>query len=183
MFSRFVILLTALLFTRCNTPRKELSMLIGKKIIFSESLHQVCGIRDTVSDVSLAKLLIYYDSSGCNPCRMQHLKDLEILVNAYAYCRDKFSFYVIFAADLTNPDEIHELLRREKVKIPIYVDLRGEFYRLNKKLIGGIGHVSLLGKSDEIVIVGDPLASDEMWGLYKRTLDNLLANDGVYIAE
>lgn len=26
-------------------------------------------------------------------------------------------------------------------------------------------------------------ASDEMWGLYKRTLDNLLANDGVYIAE
>lgn len=41
-----------------------------------------------------------------------------------------------------------------------------------------------MDKNDEIVLVGDPVASDAMWNLFKATLDNnMLAHDGVYVPD
>ena len=41
----------------------------------------------------------------------------------------------------------------------------------------------LLDKNDKIVLVGNPIGSDAMWSLFRKTLDNMLANDGLYIPE
>ena len=46
-----------------------------------------------------------------------------------------------------------------------------------------IYHCFLMDKNDEIVLVGDPVASDAMWNLFKATLDNMLAHDGVYVPD
>ncbi len=44
-------------------------------------------------------------------------------------------------------------------------------------------HTLLLDKDNRVVLVGNPLASDAMWTLFKSTLDNMLAHDGVYVPE
>lgn len=64
------------------------------------------------------------------------------------------------------------------------VDKNNEFIAKNNFIPdNAIYHCFLMDKNDEIVLVGDPVASDAMWNLFKATLDNMLAHDGIYVPD
>ena len=67
---------------------------------------------------------------------------------------------------------------------PIYIDRSNSIRRNNPFLKYHHRYQGfLLDKNDKIVLVGNPIGSDAMWSLFRKTLDNMLANDGLYIPE
>lgn len=43
--------------------------------------------------------------------------------------------------------------------------------------------ILLLDRNNRVVLVGNPLINDAMRALFKATLDNMLAHDGVYVPD
>lgn len=126
------------------------------------------------------KLVYFVDSIGCISCRLNHLfENLNILNESDAKC----TVLPIIAPNKNN-QEVLLLIREHNIHIPIYIDKENSFYKLNKTLPPDYKyHSFLLDKNNQVVLVGDPLASDAMWTLFKSTLDNMLAHGGVYVPE
>ena len=69
-----------------------------------------------------------------------------------------------------------------QIQDTIYIDKTGNFLTENKDILKNY-NAFLLNKRGEIVLVGDPIANKSMIELYRKTLDNMLDNDGLYIPE
>ena len=69
-----------------------------------------------------------------------------------------------------------------QIQDTIYIDKTGNFLTENKDILKNY-NAFLLNKRGEIVLVGDTIANKSMIELYRKTLDNMLANDGLYIPE
>ena len=67
---------------------------------------------------------------------------------------------------------------------PVYVDKENLFQTSNPSIPDDSRyHTFLLDRNNRVVLVGNPLASNAMRSLFRKTLDNMLANDGLYIPE
>ena len=184
MIRVIIIIISAIAAVSCNTPRTKVAKLSGREISFDVRL-RIIGDSTAMPDYKneKVKLLIYYDSLGCNTCRIQNLNDWKILVDEAKDLNGLLGIHIIFTPRSKAPDEIPRLLRLENFQHPVYIDYTGEFYNRNKDLINNYGDVSLLDKDNRIVLVGNPVSNEAMWELFQATLDNMLANDGIYVPE
>lgn len=81
-------------------------------------------------------------------------------------------------------EKVISFLQDSDFKHQVLVDKNNEFIAKNNFIPdNAIYHCFLMDKNDEIVLVGDPVASDAMWNLFKATLDNMLAHDGIYVPD
>lgn len=130
------------------------------------------------------KLIIYFPTDRCTSCVIGKLGEYETIFRLKV--KGLFSPIIIFSLK-ENAREYKILtsnLKFQSLPYPIYIDKHNEFQQLNKKLPEDSRyHAFLLDKNNHIVLVGNPLASDAMWSLFKSTLDNMLAHDGVYVPE
>ena len=142
-------------------------------------------VSDDISSeaVYLAKLLIYFSSEGCTPCKVSHISDLDTLFNM-GLGINRFTPQVIISPSPKQFEDIITQVKFQNHDYPIYVDKDSKFRQLNHHLPDDTRyHTFLLDKNNRVVLVGNPLTSDAMWSLFKSTLDNMLAHDGVYVPE
>ena len=75
-------------------------------------------------------------------------------------------------------------LQSHGIDFPVVIDKYNDFRSINHSIPADSRyHTFLLDRNNRVVLVGNPLASDAMWSLFRKTLDNMLANDGLYIPE
>ena len=130
------------------------------------------------------KLILYFSANRCTSCVIKGLRDYDKIFALKV--ENQFSPLIIFSPR-DRAQEYKALitdLKLQSLPYPIYIDKHDEFQQLNTKLPEDTRyHIFLLDKDNHIVLVGNPLASNAMWSLFKSTLDNMLAHDGVYVPE
>lgn len=129
------------------------------------------------------KLIFYFSPERCTSCTVDRLGDYESIFNLTV--EDAFSPIIIFSSK--NALEYKVLITELQIRslpYPVYIDKQNIFQQLNSQLPKDTRyHSFLLDKNNRVVLVGNPLASDAMWSLFRSTLDNMLAHDGVYVPE
>ena len=129
-------------------------------------------------------LLIHYDSTECSTCLVNHLTDMEDLFIISSNTNFEFLPIIVFSPSPTQYEKLVLVLCDNRFSYPIYIDRSNSIRRNNPFLKYHHRYQGfLLDKNDKIVLVGNPIGSDAMWSLFRKTLDNMLANDGLYIPE
>ena len=129
-------------------------------------------------------LLIHYDSTECSTCLVNHLTDMEDLFIISSNTNFEFLPIIVFSPSPTQYEKLVLALCDNRFSYPIYIDRSNSIRRNNPFLKYHHRYQGfLLDKNDKIVLVGNPTGSDAMWSLFRKTLDNMLANDGLYIPE
>ena len=90
-----------------------------------------------------------------------------------------FNISFIFQTDTLRNHDI------ELLDYPVILDSTANFINVNPSIPRrfALPYVPARQGNNRVVLVGNPLASDAMWSLFRKTLDNMLANDGLYIPE
>ncbi len=130
------------------------------------------------------KFILYFSADRCTSCTIGKLSDYEKIVKLKI--KGLFSPIIIFSPkeDAWEYKTLITDLKVQSLPYPIYIDRHNKFQQQNPKLPEDTRyHTFLLDKNNRVVLVGNPLASDAMWTLFKSTLDNMLAHDGVYVPE
>lgn len=171
--SLFVCLLSCILLfvTSCRNRcvRSDLENFIGSKIIMPDSF-----CIDTTAHINL---IVYYAPENCVSCKIKSLYRWDELL-LIADSLPDFNISFIFQ---TNALQNHDI---KSLDYPIILDSVVDFIGLNPAIPADSRyHTFLLDRDNRVVLVGNPLASDTMWSLFRKTLDNMLANDGVYVSE
>jgi len=173
----YIMFLTILSFllSGCNT-RRTVNNMIGNEIQLPNDLYRVkidCEKieKDTIS-LKQNKIIIWFDSTGCNQCRMTGLINL---CKAYDYCNDSINgecgFYVIFSPSEEQLNDVINYVWEKKIDMPVLLDIHNEFIQFNPWLPENEKfHSFLLNKKNEIVLVGSPIYNHKMWQLYKSLL-------------
>lgn len=143
-------------------------------------------LTDSIDPGSLrpVKLVLYFSPERCTSCLTGRLEEYERLFELSE--TTPYSPMLLFSPG-TEERAYKTLLtdlRIREMAFPVYIDPKNEFRPLNPRLPEDIRfHVFLLDKHNRVVLVGNPLGSDAMWNLFKSTLDNMLAHDGVFVPE
>ena len=166
--------------------KNEIERLINREIQIPsnlETIHNgICQNSQTTTFECLTKLLIIYSPEDCTSCKISHLYSLENLFTL----TDKalFSPIIVFVPEQKGYTPLLSLLNSNPFKYPVYVDKFRKIEQMNPMLPKDSRfHFLLLDKYNKVILIGDPTASDAMWSLFRKTLDNMLANDGLYVPE
>lgn len=156
---------------------KEKQIVLPEELVKVES-RNISTVKPEKSDL---QMIIYYDSLECSSCKVSHLKEMQYLYEL----SDKLPMlevYTIFSPRQQEYDQTMVDLMMLNYPYPIYVDKVGSFQKNNHDLPKDKRfHSFLLDKTGHPVFVGNPTASDKLWNLFMKVLDNLQENDGVYI--
>ena len=101
------------------------------------------------------KFIVFYDSIGCNSCRIEKLGNWNAIVtrmNSIAPVK----FYFIFAPTECQYDEIAQKYYFHKFVHDIYIDRKGAMQRENPFLNNTKYHCFLIGNDNKLLFVGDP---------------------------
>lgn len=166
--------------------RKELQRLSQIEICIPADLEVYCEGRsvDTLTDghIGAIKQIIYYDSTGCSSCQINHLAMTESLFTQDSTGR--FTPILLFAPGRGQYDNVVKSLKKHAFPFPVFIDRTNEFIRRNDPILADTRFQSfLLDRNNRIVLIGNPLNGDAMWNLFKSTLENMLAHDGEYVPE
>lgn len=168
----------------CSISKTDMQRMIKSRIYIPRTMPSICdGMISDYADISGKVKLVYYNSSDvCTYCNINRLYRLEPLYNLYD--NKLFSIFIIFAPQKGEYEKVISFLQDSDFKHQVLVDKNRKFIAKNNFIPdNAIYHCFLMDKNDEIVLVGDPVASDAMWNLFKATLDNMLAHDGVYVPD
>lgn len=163
----------------CKDQKKEqisetVSAFIGKQIVIpAGSLQAKIMGRDTLcSDMlsSPTKILVYVDSSGCSPCKMElaawslHLKELE---------KAKLDIPLIFIVHTRDYSKLEEGLKNSYFNYPVFYDRDNLTDSLNNFPKKERLKTFLLDKDNKVVLVGSPANNDKLWELYLKQISKL----------
>ena len=174
--------------TSCQSGRvkSKLENFIGCKIMMPESF-----CIDTSAHINL---IAYYAPENCISCKIKGLYRWDELLLAADSLSD-FNITFIFQTDtLQNHEDFNitfifqtDTLQNhdiESLHYPVILDSNAYFLRANPSIpTDSRYHPFLLDRNNRVVRVGNPLSSDAMWSLFRKTLDNMLAHDGVYVPD
>ena len=166
--------------------KKQVQDMLGAEISLPHNLEYIYG-KESVSvdlnELKSIKLIQYYDPKECALCKATSLNDWLNIQGLTPENLD-FGLYLVFAPTPEQYSEIKRILKVQEKRYNIYLDKDNLYFEKNKQFLKNrIFHTLLLDKNNRVVLVGSPLASDAMWSLFKSTLDNMLAHDGVYVPE
>lgn len=164
---------------------RNLNKLYEATIRFPDSLERVVGGGEPVRaewSGRAVKLVSYYPPSACTSCTVNQLEKWKPVFDLSADGR--FVPIILFSPDERGYRSLIATLKFLGPEYPVYVDKRNEFQRLNPVVPNETRFQTLLlDRNDHVVLVGNPLAGDAMWKLFRSTLDNMLAHDGEYVPE
>ncbi len=125
------------------------------------------------SDTGIPVMIMYHDSLECSSCRISHLIDLLDLYEL-ADSLGTFKVMTIFSPREDEYDELLTKLIVNNFEYPIYIDFSGSFRQRNKAIPEDRRfHSFLINSSGQPVFVGDPTASDQLWSLFLKSLEDI----------
>lgn len=121
----------------------------------------------------LPVFVIYHDSLSCNLCQIGHLADITGLYEL-ADSLGIFEVMTIFSPGKEEHNSVVKNLMVRDFEYPIYVDFIGNFRKTNTGIPDNRKfHSFLIDGDGHPVFVGNPVASNELWSLFLKTLVNL----------
>ena len=175
-----------LFLTACGAKRGihcvDVQQFIGQQITFSESLTgRMMGL-DTLLEcldtVRSPKLIVYYDSRNCNPCKMDELEVWRRYFQEADSLYPSVRYRIILAVN-KNARRLDFEFRQHQFPYPVYYDLALDFEADNALTWEQEFHTFLLDRDNRVVLAGSPMGNPKMWELYKSTIARLGAGEGI----
>lgn len=188
MKSKVVIFtLVALALYSCKNGNIEnnIKQLMSCPIELTSNLKYISNIYDTTtmtpeSNEAYARMIIYFDSTGCGSCKISRLYEWESFVKLSKQSNDNFKRFFIFSPSKQNKDELLLSLRGNNLKHPMIFDEDNLFSEKNKHIPQNeLLHTFLIDKNNNVVIVGNPINNETLYKLYIKTIQELIANKGI----
>lgn len=175
----FTLFLASLLLCSCKDEKKEqisetVQAFMGKQLVIpTKSLQAKIMGRDTLCPDMLSdrtKILVYVDSSGCSPCKMElaawslRLQELEA---------EKLDIPLVFIVYNKDYSELEKSLKNSFFHHPIFYDRENRADSLNHFPKKERYKTFLLDRENKVVLVGSPANNDKLWELYLRQIKKL----------
>lgn len=186
-FGIYFILIILLCFS-CKNHRlvHDIKSLSGSTIKIPNNLCAKIEGRDTsllVNQSEFATMIIWYDTIQCASCSMN---SVNIWKTFFEYSFDSiegFNPIIIFSPNKRLLRDFEVSLKVTKFKYPVLVDYDNIFQRINPQIpmTSNLFHVFLLDKNKKVVLVGNPLDNKLLLQLYKKTIHELVDNEGVLV--
>jgi hypothetical protein len=149
---------------------------MGKKVQFPDDYQCSFTGKDTVSNLCADlfqaeyKVLLYVDSTGCSSCRLKLLEWKQLIADADSLFGEKLGFILFFQPK--NKKEMESLFKRDRFDYPAFIDMNNRIEQLNHFPNEQSYQCFLLNKSDEIVMIGNPVLNPKIWKLYKKQISD-----------
>lgn len=156
------------LFIACNKPDQTKHDVIRLR---TEKMNlDICRKAANTDSISDWKLIIYTDSTQCTSCRMNDFIYWKPLLKEFE-SRGVETFF-IFHPRHRDVASVELSLRAKKIEANVLVDSLGLFRSQNPQIPDNENlHSFLLDQSGKVVLVGNPIHSDQIKELMFRIID------------
>ena len=173
----FIYLIGSFLFLSCSKVKLSLGIksCIGKTIEYPSDIVCFRGTNPKYNRDSLsATLLFWVDNKECSTCLLNRIATNTDFFDALHDSVKDVSIKWLFTPAEEVKQTIIDVIQYSQLEIPIYVDTTNMFRKKNSFIPKDNRlHTFLLNDCNEIIQVGDPLKSHEMWQLYTNTAKEL----------
>ncbi|MDR2586137.1 MAG: hypothetical protein LBC84_07980 [Prevotellaceae bacterium] len=143
----------------------------GKKIEFpTKYLPLGVGERAFSIGAELAKplkIVTYIDKNSCSECALRILLHWNSLLQELSDVSVGF-IPVIYPNDIS---ELVDVLQTMQIDFPLLYDTENVFLKMNKlNRTLAVNRTFLLDSNNKIIVIGEPLASERLWMVYKNAL-------------
>ena len=149
--------------------------LYGKKIKFPKDCISL-GADEHVHSIDFnltkqLKIVTYLDKNSCSECALNILKHWEMFLQ-------EVSDYPIAFVPVVYPNDTTDLknaLKALQIDFLLFYDKENKFLKMNKmeKTLAR-NRSFLLNADNKIIVIGEPLASEELWQVYKNAIKRLI---------
>lgn len=153
---------------------KRLKRMSDHPVVFPSSLKRIDGVNNLHQnlDSQLTRLVIYVDSSICSSCR---LNDLGKYSELYGIVKQSSDFHVVIIIwpNQESSANIENNIKHRSLPFDVFLDREGQFLRENPSIPKKDYrfHTFLLNRENRPVMVGDPMASDRLMELFRKSID------------
>jgi len=127
------------------------------------------------------KLVVWYDSLICNSCHLNRMYNWYAITDYADSLSQRFSVVFLFTPKKGDIHRVHSKLLTEKFDYPVFTDRNSIFYEQNPIIPKNQQlHSFLLDRNNRVVLVGNPLHNHTLWALYRKTIQIMVDNDGVF---
>ena len=121
----------------------------------------------------LPVMIFFHDSLSCSSCQIAHLADIQSIYEL----SDSLGTLEVMTVLSPRPEEYDEVLRNLRLRefeYPVYVDVTGSFVSSNGCIPSDKRFHSFLTDPDRHpVFVGNPTATESLWGLFVQALERI----------
>ncbi len=152
--------------------RKKMISFMSHKVLLPEELVEVKNgyINSSKNILEFPAFVLFYGKDECTSCAMNHLKE-ELPKFENIEQNSKCKVLILFSPSEDEMLDVQEQIRMLKIQFPIYIDLYGDFYRINTDFPSDRRfHSFLLDKDGYPVFVGNPLYSEKLSVLFEKVL-------------
>lgn len=169
-----LVFILSLSFLSCNKLKEQPKTIIEewykKEILFPKKLMIKCLGHDTTNSYILNhqyKIVVYIDSMGCTPCKLQLYQWKEFIDSSHL---KRYDVSFLFIVQSTNYKGLEEELYISRFTYPIIYDPNDEFNKLNRFPKEDKYRTFLLDDKNRIVLIGSPIRNDNVKKLYVHIL-------------
>lgn len=166
--------------TENHHRKKQLERLFSTEIIMPDT---ACLFDKTLNFTNLdipAKMVVYFDAETCASCALSRIWEWDEVSQITNSNKGRFQTLFIFAPkqkDLASVKRTFLSMHLENKLV--YIDEHREFITNNPAIPEAtMFHTFLLDRENKIVLVGNPVHNEKLWGLYESTIDQLIKNGG-----
>ena len=154
-----------------------------QEITLSQSLTAIWRGKDTVlndfANVPI-KLIVWHDSLLCGSCEISKMSAWNETIKYADSLAQWFRLIYLFTPKKGEYRRLIMALKADRFDYPVFIDHNATFIKQNLNLPKNRQlHSFLLDKNNKVVLVGSPLYNFSLWELYKRTINELIENDGI----
>lgn len=163
-------------FVSCGNQdlRKQMREFMSKEIVMPVELTEIKDghMRSVKMTTDEPMLIVFYGKDECSSCAINHLNDdLSGFVDIEQ--SGKCKVVILFSPSEDDQLDVQDQIREQKFPFPVYVDLYGDFYRINKDFPSDRRfHSFLLGNDAHPVFVGNPLHGKKLYKVFEKVLKN-----------
>lgn len=177
LFKKYIILfLLFFLIVACGGNQKEeiqrvVANLMGRELLYSSETPFILLGKDRENlfiDEPSFTILNYVDSIGCTSCQLQLVKWKAFIENLNMTCKSKVQ--LLFLIHPKKTDEIQFFLEKDKFNYPIIIDTNNNFLSANHLPIKTKFQTFLLGKSNQVLAIGNPIHNLKVKELYLKII-------------
>lgn len=162
-----------------NSPdiAESIRAMIGKQVCVPALTSTFLG-RDSATahqETILARLIVYYDSTSCQTCRVNNLYEWKDIISLEKSSGGKFELMMIFAPTEDDVVNLRRALARSRFLHPVYFDLERKLLKDNPFIPSHQAyHTFLTDKDGRIILVGDPILNPDLFPLFLKTVNTII---------
>jgi hypothetical protein len=160
---------------RISEAQKIVAEWVGKEIKFPKGVKCLYMGKDTACSgfIKPYRVLVYIDSIGCSNCKFKLSAWQELMQDSNFLISNNVDFLFYFQPK--KKEDITFLLKVERFKYPVYLDMKNEINRLNHFPNKIEYQCFLLDNNNKVLMIGNPTLDPKIWELYKEVISGKAA--------